>query len=103
MKLRLPDGVIKGLLSDGQTGNYSAKRAVVLLAGIVLALVAIVAARAVWLGMKVDPVAGQLLGSIATALASVAGASYVGGKAVEAWRHRGSNPITPKIEDEEDA
>jgi hypothetical protein len=94
--------LLKGLLSDGQTGNYSAKRAVVLLAGVVLALVAVVAARAVWFGLKVDPVAGSLLSSIATALAGVAGASYVGGKAVEAWRWRGGAEATKKIEDDEE-
>ena len=94
--------VIKGLLSDGTRGSYSVKRAVVLLAGVVLALVAVVAARAVWLSAKVDPVAGQLLGTIATALAGVASASYVGGKAVEAWKWKGSEEPdeAPRIPDE---
>lgn len=93
--------LLRDLVSDGQTGKPSSKRFAVVLAAVVLALVAIVSARAVWYGLTVDPVAGQLLATIAGALAGVAGASYVGGKAVEAWKWRGKD--IPQDVDEEDA
>lgn len=90
--------LLRDVISDGQTGKPSSKRFVMVLAAVVLAGVAFIAARAVWYGMAVDPVAGQLLGVVAGALAGVAGGSYVGGKAVEAWKWRGQ---TAKIPDED--
>lgn len=91
----------KDILSDSRTGKPSSKRLVVVLAATTLIAVTVVVARVVWLGLDVDPVAGQLLGTISMTLGGMAGGSYVGGKVVDAWRDRTRLPPPDDVDESE--
>ena len=73
---------LREALNDGTTGTGSMKRVVLLIAASAMAISLVILSLAGYIGRDV----GVAMGTVAGALAGLAGHSYVGGKKVEANR-----------------
>ncbi len=71
--------MLREMLTDGRSKRGSSKRGALLLATIALSVALILLAVAAYVGRAVD----VAIGSVAAALAALAGGSYVGGKTAE--------------------